>query len=77
MKSTSDDIVETKYARVVRQTLPIVILGTVAWFVTLVIEIAVRATNTSIWIALVGIGLGFLGTAYIILGLRRKRQAQQ
>ena len=64
---------ETKYARVVRQTLPVVILGTVAWFVTLVIEIAVSAKSTSIWIALVGIGLGFLGTAYILLGLRRKR----
>jgi hypothetical protein len=57
----------------VRQTLPIVILGTVAWFVTLVIEIAVNAKSTSIWIALVGIGLGLLGTIYIIRGLRRKR----
>ncbi|MEJ0014924.1 MAG: DUF2530 domain-containing protein [Actinomycetota bacterium] len=56
-----------------RQTLPIVILGTVAWFVVLVIEIAISAKSTSIWIALVGIGLGFLGTIYIIRGLRRKR----
>ncbi len=70
--STSDGITARKYARVVRQTLPIVILGTVAWFVTLVIEIAINAKSTSIWIALVGIGLGLLGTIYIIRGLRRK-----
>ena len=56
-----------------RQTLPIVILGTSAWFIALVIALAVNAKSTSIWICLVGIGLGLLGTGYILRGMRRKR----
>jgi hypothetical protein len=55
----------------VRQTLPIVIAGTSAWFVALVIELATSAKNTAIWICLVGIGLGLLGTIYIVRGLRK------
>ncbi|MEI6219982.1 MAG: DUF2530 domain-containing protein [Actinomycetes bacterium] len=56
-----------------RQTLPIVILGTSAWFIALVIELATSAKSTSIWICLVGIGLGLFGTGYILRGMRRKR----
>ncbi|MEI6294518.1 MAG: DUF2530 domain-containing protein [Actinomycetes bacterium] len=56
-----------------RQTLPIVILGTSAWFIALVIELATNAKTTSIWICLVGIGLGLFGTGYILRSMRRKR----
>jgi len=52
--------------------LPIVILGTSAWFVALVVELAVGAQHSSIWICLVGIALGLMGTGYILRGLRRK-----
>jgi len=58
----------------VRQTLPIVIAGTSAWFIALVIELAINAQRSSIWIALVGIGLGLLGSAYIIRGMRKGRK---
>ena len=64
----------TKYAQPVRQTLPIVILGTVAWFVALVIELAINAKNTSLNICFVGIGLGVLGTIYILRGMRRSKR---
>lgn len=64
----------TKYAQPVRQTLPIVILGTVAWFVALVIELASHAKNTSLNICFVGIGLGVLGTIYILRGMRRSKR---
>ena len=73
LHSTSDQIAKTKYDRGVRQTLPIVILGTIAWCITLVIELAANAEDTSIWIALVGISLGLLGTIYILRGLHRSR----
>lgn len=56
-----------------RQTLPIVMTGTSAWFVALVIELATNAKNSSIWICLVGIGLGVLGISYILRGLRKVR----
>ena len=56
-----------------RQTLTIVIAGTSAWFVALVIELAVNAKSSSIWICLVGIGLGVLGTIYIVRALRKAR----
>ena len=72
-KSTSLALRIRKYARLVRQTLPIVVLGTSAWFIALVIELATNAKSTSIWICLVGIGLGLLGTGYIVRGMRRKR----
>jgi hypothetical protein len=58
-----------------RQTLPIVIAGTSAWFVALVIELAINAQSSSIWISLVGIGLGLLGTTYILRGMRRSKSA--
>jgi len=70
-KCTSDVAFSRKYARLVRQTLPIVILGTSAWFIALVIELARNAQSSSIWICLVGIGLGLLGTTYILRGLRK------
>ena len=73
---TSDAQARTKYARLVRQTLPIVIVGTAAWIITLIIEISIGAKETSIWISLVGIGLGLLGTVYIMLGLRKKSRDQ-
>lgn len=69
---TSDARDRTKYARLVRQTMPIVIVGTVAWIITLIIEISISAKDTSIWISLVGIGLGVMGTAYLMRGLRKK-----
>ena len=59
-----------------RQTLPIVIAGTAVWIVTLIVEISIGAKDTSIWISLVGIGLGLLGTAYILRGLRKKSRDQ-
>ena len=62
-----------KYDRHVRQTLLIVILGTSAWFVALVIELAVGAPQSSIQICMVGIVLGVLGMIYLLRGLRRKR----
>lgn len=65
-----------KYARLVKQTLPIVIAGTSAWFVALVIELAVNAQSSTIYISMVGIGLGLMGTAYILRGLRRARRAR-
>jgi len=58
----------------VRQTLPIVIAGTSAWFVALVIELAINAQSSSIYISLVGIGLGLMGTGYILRGMRRARK---
>ncbi len=70
-KCTSVSTFNRKYARLVRQTLPIVILGTSAWFIALVIELARSAPTSSIWICLVGIGLGLMGTAYILRGLRK------
>jgi hypothetical protein len=73
-KTTSEVLAVTKYARQVRQTLPIVVLGTVAWFVVLVIQLAISAKTSSILISLVGIALGFLGTIYILRGMWRKRQ---
>ena len=72
-KSTSVLLWLRKYARLVRQTLPIMILGTSAWFIALVIELATNAKSTSIWICLVGIGLGLVGSGYIVRGMRRKR----
>jgi hypothetical protein len=62
-----------KYDRHVRQTLPIVIFGTSAWFVALVIELAVGSPGSSVQICAIGIVLGLLGTIYILRGLRRKR----
>jgi len=71
LKCTSARSFSRKYARLVRQTLPIVIMGTSAWFIALVIELARNAQSSSIWICLVGIGLGLLGTTYILRGLRK------
>ena len=70
--STSDKCGGAKYDRHVRQTLAIVLLGTSAWFVALVVELAVGGSKSSIWICCVGIALGLLGTIYIIRGLRKK-----
>ncbi len=72
-KSTSVARASRKYARLVRQTLPIMILGTSAWTIALVIELAINAKSTSIWICLVGIGLGLLGTGYILRAVRKKK----
>ena len=66
-----------KYARLVRQTLPLVIAGTSAWFVTLVVELAINAQSSSIYISFVGIGLGLMGTGYILRGMRRERKRKQ
>jgi hypothetical protein len=63
-----------KYARLVRQTLLITIAGTSAWFVALVTELAVNAQRSSIYISLVGIGLGLMGSGYIIRAMRRARK---
>jgi hypothetical protein len=56
-----------------RQTLPIVILGTSAWFVALVVELATNGPKSAIWICLVGIALGLMGTAYILRGLVKSK----
>ncbi len=52
------------------------IAGTSAWFVALDIELAVNAKSSTIWICLVGISLGVLGTLYILRGLRKERKAR-
>ena len=57
-----------------KQALPVVILGTCAWAVTLVVEMAIRAKASSIWICVAGMGLGLLGVAYIVRGLVKNRK---
>jgi len=57
-----------------KQALPVVILGTCAWAVALVVEIAISAEASSIWISVAGIGLGLLGVAYILRGLFKSRK---
>jgi len=57
-----------------KQALPVVILGTCAWAVALVVEIAISAEASSIWICVAGIGLGLLGIAYILRGLVKNRK---
>jgi len=57
-----------------RQALPIVILGTCAWAVALVVEIVISAKASSIWICVAGIGLGLLGVAYLLRGLFKNRE---
>jgi Protein of unknown function (DUF2530) len=57
-----------------KQALPVVILGTCAWAVALVVEIAISAEASSIWICVAGIGLGLLGVAYILRGLFKSRK---
>ena len=57
-----------------KRALPIGIVGTLGWFVGLVIEIGISAKSDTIWICVTGIGLGLLGMLYIIRGLRRTKR---
>jgi hypothetical protein len=57
-----------------KQALPVVILGTCAWAVALVVEIATSAHADAIWICVAGVGLGLLGVAYILRGLVKNRK---
>ena len=56
-----------------KQALPVVILGTCAWAVALVVEIAISAHADAIWICVAGVVLGLLGIAYILRGLFKSR----
>jgi hypothetical protein len=53
------------------------LVGTSAWFVALVIQLAISAQSSSIYISLVGIGLGILGTGYILRGMRREQKRKK
>ena len=53
------------------------LVGTSAWFVALVIQLAISAQSSSIYISLVGIGIGILGTGYILRGMRREQKRKK
>jgi hypothetical protein len=57
----------------VKQALPVVIFGTCAWAIALVVEIALNAKASSIWICVAGVGLGLVGVGYILRGLFKSR----
>ena len=50
----------------------VIIAGTIAWVIALVVLIAINASSNKIWICLVGVGLGLVGLRYTIRRMRRE-----
>jgi hypothetical protein len=53
--------------------LSVIIAGTVAWVIALVIALAINARSNVIWICVVGAALGLVGLRYTIRRSRREK----
>jgi hypothetical protein len=58
-----------------RQTVTIIVGGTILWALALVIEIARKAPTNALWICVSGIVMGLIGLRYSIRRLRRERRS--
>jgi len=58
-----------------RQTVTIIVGGTILWAIALVTELARKAPTNSLWICVSGIVMGLVGLRYSVRRLRRERRS--